>query len=293
MQESWRLIRRNWRGVRLAWAGRRRFVYRLSDGLGFVCLPECARSRELFLEADGDGIERRFAAGWLEPGDTAWDLGANLGVFTVCFARAVGGGGKVVAVEPGETARQGLETALKMLGLSQVTVLPDCIWDQSGQVQFVSMTGTADVSAWVKGMAMEGGGVATVTLDELHERFPVPALIKMDIEGAEPRALGGGSKLLASLDPPAWIVELYTTGLTRMGFGPGDLLRFFPASDYDLYAVNFSHPNPMSEIPVGVVRAIPRPWPERWPNHSNLFALPRRGRFAGRLARVRDLFPGG
>lgn len=53
-----------------------------------------------------------------------------------------------------------------------------------------------------------GHGPGEVTLDELAERYFIPQFIKMDIEGAESRALEGANTLLSN-HQPAMLIEVH------------------------------------------------------------------------------------
>jgi hypothetical protein len=77
--------------------------------------------------------------------------------------------------------------------------------------------------------------VAAVRLDEAlddrqedthRQRFAIPDVIKLDVEGAEMIALRGASSLLQSDCPPALIVEHNHVTSAAAGFGAADLFRF-------------------------------------------------------------------
>lgn len=134
-------------------------------------------------------------------GDIAIDAGSNIGAVAVCMAARAGPSGRVIAVEmmPDTAARLRLNLALN--GLDWVTVIELALSDVAGRVV------TAHVEAGVFGQAsiMHGAGaaratdrveVATTTLDEVTEGLGEIALIKMDLEGAEPQALRGATDTL-------------------------------------------------------------------------------------------------
>ena len=104
----------------------------------------------------------------------------------------------IFAVEPDPQNVQGLEANAKSMGLAdRITVLPYALSDQNGNVSFAS-TGT------MGSKIVEGGeqsiSVECRKLDNLS--WPVaPTYVKMDIEGAEPKALAGASELLQRHHP--------------------------------------------------------------------------------------------
>lgn len=61
---------------------------------------ECITTYILLEQKEWFEDEIRFVRRWLRPGMRAVDVGANVGVYTVPMARAVGDGGQVWAFEP-------------------------------------------------------------------------------------------------------------------------------------------------------------------------------------------------
>lgn len=98
---------------------RRNYQTRTRDGAIFELRPGTSDRFSLFeVVVRRDYIDMAI----LKPGDVVVDIGANIGVFTVLAALAVGPKGRVIAVEPnGETADR-LERNLALNGLHNVTV---------------------------------------------------------------------------------------------------------------------------------------------------------------------------
>ena len=109
-----------------------------------------------------------------------------------------------------------------------------------------------------------------------------PAVIKMDIEGAEPLALRGAKGLLASRTLPLLVIECYPNGLKRLGFGPEDILGQLPLENYELWHINFSWPNEALDFPRNIPFPLSKPYNHAWPLHTNLIAVPRTGLLANR-----------
>ncbi|MEL6299158.1 MAG: FkbM family methyltransferase [Pseudomonadota bacterium] len=162
---------------------------RASDDLGHT-LP--ANNAKLFA-----AISSR-----VTPGDTVIDAGANIGAVSVFLAKQVGARGRVLAVEMLPATAACLRHNLSLNGLQNVSVIERALADQSG------LHVKAEVTEGVFGQArLSHAGdpterasqiveVATTTLDELAAEVGQIALIKIDIEGAEPLAFAGGAEML-------------------------------------------------------------------------------------------------
>jgi FkbM family methyltransferase len=145
----------------------------------------------------------------LAPGDVYYDLGANVGFFTLLAARLVGPTGAVVAFEPDPHNARTLRANVARNGLGHVTVVEQGVADTSGTLRFNVQDST------MSRLAEEGEDgieVPVTTLDDFLAGGAVrrPTLVKLDIEGAEVGALRGATQLLAD-DAPEIICEVHGT----------------------------------------------------------------------------------
>jgi FkbM family methyltransferase len=124
----------------------------------------------------------------VKPDSVFYDVGANVGFYTL-LASILVGPGKVFAFEPLPANVAYLHKHLALNAAENVKVFELAICNQVG-VAFFEQEETGAM-----GRLQEKGGlrVFTATLDSLLEerRLPPPNYIKMDIEGAETKALAG------------------------------------------------------------------------------------------------------
>lgn len=149
-----------------------------------------------------------------------WDIGANVGLYTLVASRAVGPKGKVLAFEPDVRNRERLEAALRRNGAENVVVHPFAFSDAIGQIDFAIGFGGQSHIAEAKDMAVAAQVVTVpaLTLDAAAERFGIPDLIKIDVEGAETTVLQGGQKFLSD-HSPTMIIEFHGEERLREGRG--------------------------------------------------------------------------
>jgi FkbM family methyltransferase len=133
-----------------------------------------------------------------QPGDVVFDVGAGIGAEALVFSRLVGPNGRVVSIEahPGTYERLvGLCTANR---LDNVTPLQVAVSDSEGDV--VLSNGAHHLQNRVLDSNEAGVRVAARRLDTIAAELGIGRidLLKMNIEGAEQRALAGMGALLSN-----------------------------------------------------------------------------------------------
>jgi FkbM family methyltransferase len=112
---------------------------------------------------------------------TAFDVGANVGYFTLLLSMAVGPAGHVFAFEPDPTNFAFLQSHLSLNRCTNVSAIEAAASNRTGEAQFECARSMGHVSPTGRTT------VRTIRLDE----FPTPDIIKMDIEGGEFDAIPG------------------------------------------------------------------------------------------------------
>jgi FkbM family methyltransferase len=145
----------------------------------------------------------RLAAETVGLGDTVWDIGANLGLFSFAAAVAAGSTGRVLAVEP-DIRMAGLlrRSTVLNVGHAPVDVLAAAVSDDLSVARFHLARRNRSTNHLDGFGTTQTGGVRatelvpTFTLDWLAAHFPTPDVIKIDVEGAEAAVLAGGTRVL-------------------------------------------------------------------------------------------------
>lgn len=157
-----------------------------------------------------DPLLLRLAAELTRPGDTVWDIGANVGLFAFAAAFAAGRAGRVVAVEADDWLAALVRRSAASAGsaYAPVDVLAAAVADRAGvlDLHIASRGRAGNHLGLVAGSTQTGGSrearkVPAVTLDGLLDAFPPPRVLKIDVEGAEALCLRGAGRLLAEVRP--------------------------------------------------------------------------------------------
>lgn len=134
----------------------------------------------------------------IREGDVVYDIGANVGFFTLLASKLVGPRGTVYALEPLPRNVSYLERHVSLNGRQNVRVLPIAAAAATGTARF----GIAHNPS--QGGISERGELEVVTrsLDDLVATGTVPpTFLKIDVEGAESQVLEGAGRLLRESHP--------------------------------------------------------------------------------------------
>ena len=169
----------------------------------------------------------------VRPGDAILEAGSNVGAYTMLFARWAGESGHVYAFEPDPMALRGLQQHLALNGLGdRVTAVAAAIADDGARrlrfVRFESSgisrmagdheevqpgTTVEDVPAWSIDRFCRTRGIA-------------PAVIKIDVEGAELAALRGARATIAAAGTRLQLfVEMHPQLWPGLGIAAADIER--------------------------------------------------------------------
>ena len=168
-------------------------------------------------------------------GSLVIDVGANIGFFSLRFAEWVGDGGKVIAIEPEDQNYENLIAALKRAGLGdRVQALKAVAAAEPGMTFLeINPLHPADHKLSRNGTGLP---VTAVTLDGLvQDKGPLrPALVKIDVQGAEMLTLQGMTDIL-KIAGPALFIELSEQGLLKFGTSVSAILHLLSDNGYEPY----------------------------------------------------------
>jgi FkbM family methyltransferase len=173
-----------------------------------------------------------FIRNYLKENDIVYDVGANIGYFTLEFARAVGKNGKVHSFEPHPEIFKVLQRNIKRNHYNNVTMHNVACSDKNGEGELYFSTENEGNHKIVKNINSNNSKVvSTVKLSDfvLKEK---PRLIKMDIEGAELLALKGVGNDILKIENIDFILEYHPYEMSFFEIEGEQVLDFFMSSGY-------------------------------------------------------------
>lgn len=142
----------------------------------------------------------------VKPGEVCYDIGANLGFFTILLARLAGSAGIVYAFEPVPRNAEIVEGNARLNDMTNISVLRYAVADRNGTSELLLAEhagGAVLKSAGTPPDLVGSTMVETRTLDTLVEQNGLrpPTFVKIDVEGAELDVLQGMQSVLERHGP--------------------------------------------------------------------------------------------
>ena len=181
----------------------------------------------------------------VKQGTTIVDVGANVGFFTLQFSKWASQGGRVIAIEPEPVNVSALNRAISRSGVTNVDVIQAAAAEKEGELCLsLNPLNPADHR-----LADKGIPVRAVTIDGLlaARGWPPVSLLKIDVQGAEPRTLAGAQETLSRFHP-AIIMELDDEALSSAGFSADPLVDSLRSLGYEMFGLEKgAHTSPLSD----------------------------------------------
>lgn len=132
----------------------------------------------------------------LSPGAVLYDVGANVGFFSLLGAKLVGPTGRVIAFEPESRNADALRRNAALNDMEHVTVIEAAVGATPGNAELLVADHPGGATIADTGLprdVRERTTVEVVSIDALvrKEQIPPPSFVKVDTEGAEDAVLRG------------------------------------------------------------------------------------------------------
>lgn len=169
-------------------------------------------------------FETKLVKELIKEGDVVLDIGANIGYYTVQFAKKVGPTGSVIAFEPDPINFAILKKNIEVNGFTNVELHNIAVSDTKGILKlFINESNRGDNRMYDSQDSRNAIEVPTEQIDEVMKSKPTVNFIKMDIQGAEIKAIRGMKHVFDNSPNLTMISEFWPVGIHRCG---GDAKEF-------------------------------------------------------------------
>lgn len=172
----------------------------------------------------------------INPGDVVFDVGANIGLYTLAMSRAVGATGTVVAFEPDPDNLRILNHNVAQNNCNNVLIMPYALGAADGEMDlyqvdnnrgYLSFADLSGTGSSVK-VPVRCGESVLRELDIIK-----PAIVKIDVEGAEPLVISG-----LGCNPQYIQFEFVPVQLKALNFDPIGFLNQIVSDGYNLSIID-------------------------------------------------------
>lgn len=154
------------------------------------------------------------------PEAVIWDIGANLGLYSVLLAKALGRGTRVFAFEPEPRIRAAIEEVSALNGLDSLTPMAMALGRENGTARLsMASEGASGVHSLVHEVGHDSLEVSLRRGDDVIAagEAPLPSVVKIDVEGFEEEVVDGLAASLAQPDLRLVLCEMHFRLLAERG----------------------------------------------------------------------------
>ena len=179
---------------------------------------------------------------YVSKGDTVLDIGANIGYYTLLFARIVGPLGKVYAFEPEPSTFKLLKKNISVNNYKNVCLVNKAVSDTESKIPFyVSKNNLGGHSIYKPDKGSSKTFVDAIILDKYFNNDFKVDFIKIDIEGAEVKALKGMKNIIKRSPELKILTEINPFMLSKSGTGVKELFDYITDLGFTFYLLDYKN----------------------------------------------------
>jgi FkbM family methyltransferase len=191
-----------------------------------------------------------------------YDIGANIGYWTLYLSEIVGSSGRVYAFEPMSKNLKLLQKNIKDSDISHIVeIVPIGLGNRKGNLKiYIPLDpGSASIAPESDNDSFEE--ILVETIDEIWKShgYPKVDFVKMDIEGSEPFVLEGGHQFFSELRPVV-VCEANSRKLEPLDRTCNEIFEMFNSWNYDAFIFDFKLGKlvPCKQVQDGNIVFIPK-----------------------------------
>jgi len=206
-----------------------------AQGLWLHLNPRTGRT---YFEGAGEPEVQNALQQCLRPGMIFYDIGANIGFFSLLAARIVGKDGRVVAFEADPEIAARLREHVTRNDCRAISVEEKAVWSEPSTVFFARTDPATSPDGGLGHIVATSVGdtiqLNAVSLDKYVQTVPAPDFLKCDVEGAEVEVFRGAQRLLTE-KRPGIICEMHNDANRRL------LVEMFASFGYACKSLDENH----------------------------------------------------
>ena len=196
----------------------------------------------LYFGVEFEPCELTVVAALINKGEVFFDVGANVGGYTLTASRIVGDTGAVHAFEPSSRTYRLLLRNIQMNGAKNVTLNHVAVQERGGEVDlFVNReSGLTSLGKTDRGQVLGTERVSSVSLDEYARKHSLTDLdlLKVDVEGFEGHVLRGGKELIERASNLGIMCELADKNVRPLGLSITTVLDWVRDRGYEVWEID-------------------------------------------------------
>lgn len=164
----------------------------------------------------------------IRPGETVWDIGGFIGMFTVLSSKRVGPAGRVITFEPEPETYNKLLANCELNQCNNVTVFNAALSDATDKgMIFASRENENAIHSLRPNEHLQDNGIPTQLYNAAElvrdQNVPVPNAVKLDVEGAECLVMNGMKSILSDVKCRFLFMEVHPDDLPNFGHSLDDV----------------------------------------------------------------------
>ncbi len=212
----------------------------MSGRFMYVRAEDGGVAHQLIVYREYEPYESKLVREYLKPGMIVYNIGANLGYYTLVTSECVGVEGKVFAFEPAPENFELLTRTVSENKLNNVELFPSAVGAAKGSAT-LSLSRTNSGDHQLQSVpTREHVVVDVLSIDAfISDGHALPDAIIMDVQGAEFDVLRGASALLAGKAPLILFTEFWPRGLDeRQPNGAKEMLNLLCNSGFQISVID-------------------------------------------------------
>ena len=216
------------------------FLHKINDHLKINLYKDSILCKLIYFGFEETEIT--FIKKYLKKGDTFFDIGANIGLYSLQASEIIGKNGVIYSFEPTPITFKRLIENIKLNNYNNIKTINIGFSNKKESSDFnISNDGHDAWNSFIKLNQLQNCSTIKVNVEKLdsfikERNIQNISLIKLDVEGWEKFVLEGSTKLLSSKNPPVFIIEFTEEHAFAAGYYCGELFDYVKTFGYEWYS---------------------------------------------------------